>query len=225
MPYTYDTVVEQLDSGEIDVALGGLIMNPERLLRAGFTQPYQTATMAVVLPDHRRGEFDTWDDPHMPTDCGCGAIHEDLAAAARRQLPNAEVVVIDSIRSLLRGRPSSDLDGLDHGRRGRCRLERAVPRTCRCGSANRLCSDPSAWRCVRQMSIGSVFSIAGWTSSGLTARSIDFVSTGSKEAEQRKSRPAGASSAMCWVGFLSVERIVVDRFAIKTLSSRNDQRL
>ena len=49
VPYAYDTMIEQLESGEIDLVSGGLIMNPERLLRVGFTQPYQTATIAVVL--------------------------------------------------------------------------------------------------------------------------------------------------------------------------------
>lgn len=111
VPYANDTVEEQLGSGEIDVAVGGLIMNPERLLRAGFTEPYQTATAAVVLPDHRRGEFDTWDDPNMPAALRLGAVHEDVAAAVRRELPSVEVVVIDSIRSYFEA-TRSNLDGL-----------------------------------------------------------------------------------------------------------------
>jgi ABC-type amino acid transport substrate-binding protein len=109
VPYAYDTVVEQLDSGQIDVAVGGLMMKPERLLRAGFTQPYQTATIAVVLLDHRRGELETWADPHMAADMRLGVVHDDLAAAARRQLPNVEIVVIDSYRSFFKGTH----DGLD----------------------------------------------------------------------------------------------------------------
>ncbi|GAG58850.1 unnamed protein product, partial [marine sediment metagenome] len=109
IPYAYDTVIEQLEAGEIDLAVGGLILNPERLLRAGFTQPYQTATMAVVLPDHRRGEFDTWDDPHMPLDLQLGVIYEDLVVAARRNLPHIDIVQIDSIKSFF----SKDLDNLD----------------------------------------------------------------------------------------------------------------
>ncbi len=111
IPYAYDTVIEQLETGEIDVALGGLIVNPERLLRVGFTDPYQTATVAVVLPDHRRAEFDTWNDPHMPSRLRLGAIHEDAAVAARRALPNAEIEVVDSIRSYF-AESSGDLDGL-----------------------------------------------------------------------------------------------------------------
>jgi Na+/H+-dicarboxylate symporter/ABC-type amino acid transport substrate-binding protein len=111
VPYAYDTVVEQLESGEIDVAVGGLMMKPERLLVTGFTQPYQTATVAVVLPDHRRGEFDTWDDPHMPADAKLGVVYEDLAVAARRQLPDVEIVVIDSFSAFFAKR-DDDLDGL-----------------------------------------------------------------------------------------------------------------
>jgi ABC-type amino acid transport substrate-binding protein len=100
-----------LNSGEVDVLIGGLIVKPERLLIAGFTQPYQTATIAVVLPDHRRREFDTWDDPDMPSDLRLAVVYEDLAVAARHRLPNAEIVVIDSFRSFFDG-SASDLDGL-----------------------------------------------------------------------------------------------------------------
>jgi hypothetical protein len=93
------------------VAVGGSIMKPERFLRAGFSESYQTATLAVVLPDHRRHGFDNWDDPHMPTDTRLGLVHEDMAAPARRQLPQVEIETVDSIRSFFE-RPSGDLHGL-----------------------------------------------------------------------------------------------------------------
>jgi Na+/H+-dicarboxylate symporter/ABC-type amino acid transport substrate-binding protein len=111
IPYAYDTVVEQLDTGEIDVALGGLIMQPERLLIAGFSEAYQTATVAVVLPDHRRAEFDAWDDPHRPPGLRLGTLFEDVKAAAERGLPDVEIVLIDSARSYFTGK-HDDLDGL-----------------------------------------------------------------------------------------------------------------
>ena len=111
VPYTYDTLVEQLDSGEIDLALGGLMLKPERLLRIAFTQPYQTATIAVVLPDHRRAELTKWDDPQMPSDVRLAVVNDDLAIAARRQMPNTEIVVIDSYSSFFDG-SHEDLAGL-----------------------------------------------------------------------------------------------------------------
>ena len=85
----------RLASGDVDVLIGAAILKPERLLFVGFSQPYETATLAVALPDHRRGEFDTWDDPHMPETLRLGAIHEDTAVRARRIIPHAEVILID----------------------------------------------------------------------------------------------------------------------------------
>ena len=52
--------------------------------------------VAVVLPDHRRGEFDTWEDPQMPADTRLGVVYEDIAVVARRELPNVEIVVWNS---------------------------------------------------------------------------------------------------------------------------------
>ncbi len=111
VPFVYDTVIEQLESGEIDVAVGGLTMQPERMLRAGFTQPYQTATVAIAVPDYRRGEFDSWDDPQMPADLRLGTVHEDVAIAVQHHFPNITTVVIDSPKSYFTG-ARSDLDGL-----------------------------------------------------------------------------------------------------------------
>ena len=51
-------MIEQLDSGEIDVAMSGLVIKPERLLAVGLSRPYQRATVAIVVRDHRRDEFD-----------------------------------------------------------------------------------------------------------------------------------------------------------------------
>ena len=80
VPYTASTVEQQLAAGEIDLIIGGVIMMPERLLRADFTQPYQTATVAIVARDHRRSEFDTWEKLRTRTDLRLGVIHNDLAA-------------------------------------------------------------------------------------------------------------------------------------------------
>ncbi|WP_168205198.1 cation:dicarboxylate symporter family transporter [Bythopirellula goksoeyrii] len=111
VPFSYNTVSEQLETGEIDIALGGLIVNLERLKTVGFTQPYQTATIAIVVPDHRRGEFDTWNNSEMPTTLRLGVVYKDMAVVARRKLPDAEIVVIDSIGSFF-DQNQQNLDGL-----------------------------------------------------------------------------------------------------------------
>ena len=47
----------------------------------------------------------------MPADVRLGVVHEDVAVAARRHLPNVEIVVIDSLSSFFT-ETRDDLDGL-----------------------------------------------------------------------------------------------------------------
>jgi Na+/H+-dicarboxylate symporter/ABC-type amino acid transport substrate-binding protein len=111
VPYRYDTVLDQLDEGQLDLAVGGLIMTPERLLKAEFTQSYETATVAVALLDHRRFEFDMWDDPQMLEGFRLGVVQRDLAVAARRKLSQVTIVDIDSAKDFFDGN-RFELDGL-----------------------------------------------------------------------------------------------------------------
>ncbi|CAK8996885.1 C4-dicarboxylate transport protein 1 [Durusdinium trenchii] len=111
VPYEYENCVDQLESGEVDLLVGGLMITPERLLHVGFTNPYQSATLSVVLPDHRRREFDTWDDPDRVEDVRLAVGYADLVSPARRRLPDAKVVEISEIRSYFEDR-DQQIDGL-----------------------------------------------------------------------------------------------------------------
>ena len=112
VPYTYDSVIEQLDSGEIDVAMSGLVIKPERLLAVGFSRPYQRATVAVVVRDHRRDEFDAHALDGIPDSVRkLGTDELDAAKQARLRHPNVEFEVVDSIESFFEGE-RQDLDGL-----------------------------------------------------------------------------------------------------------------
>lgn len=112
VPYTYDTVIEQLDSGEIDIAMSGLVIKPERLLHVGFSRPYQQATVAIAVRDHRRDEFDSHAIDGIPDSVRkLGTDEVDTARQARRRHPKVEFEVVDSLDAFFRGeRP--DLDGL-----------------------------------------------------------------------------------------------------------------
>ena len=83
VPYEYATAVEQLNAGEFDLAISGLIIKPERLLHVGFTQPYTDATAAIVVPDHRRKEFRNWSDIAKVQGRRFGTVYEDIAAAVK----------------------------------------------------------------------------------------------------------------------------------------------
>lgn len=111
VPFEIQTVVDQLESGEIDLAVGGLLMNPERLMHVEFTQPYQTVTIGIAVPDHQRNEFDSWDDPRMSADVRLGVAQSDLVAVAQRRLPRVEIVPIESMEDYFTGR-CDNLDGV-----------------------------------------------------------------------------------------------------------------
>ena len=51
--WDYETVVKDLNQGKFDIAIGGLIVNPERLVKANFSNPYLNMTTAVVVEDYR----------------------------------------------------------------------------------------------------------------------------------------------------------------------------
>ena len=110
VPYRYETLIEQLETGEIDVAVGGLMMKPERLTKVGFSAPYQIATLSIVIRDHRRNDVQYWNDPQTPADLRLGSVYEDIAIDARRRLPNAEIIDIDSFEDFFTGK--HDLDGM-----------------------------------------------------------------------------------------------------------------
>jgi Na+/H+-dicarboxylate symporter/ABC-type amino acid transport substrate-binding protein len=110
VPYRYETLAEQIETGEIDVAVGGVMLKPERLAQVGFSKPYQLATLSVVIRDHRRNDVQFWNDPQTPADLRLGSIYEDVAIDARRRLPNADIIDVDSFEDFFTGK--HDLDGM-----------------------------------------------------------------------------------------------------------------
>jgi Na+/H+-dicarboxylate symporter/ABC-type amino acid transport substrate-binding protein len=111
VPYSQGTIVDQLEAGEIDVAIGGLMILPERLRLVSFSEPYQSATMAIVVRDHRRHEVKTWSEADAVAGLRLGAIHQDVVAAARARLPHIDLVELDSPEPYFAG-SRQDLDGL-----------------------------------------------------------------------------------------------------------------
>jgi Na+/H+-dicarboxylate symporter len=110
VPFAWDTLVEQLETDGIDVAIGGLIASPQLASQVGLTQPYATATASVVLHDHRRGEFVSWDQPNKASDRRLAVCHEELGALARLHLERDEIIAIDSHDSFFTDQ--HDHDGL-----------------------------------------------------------------------------------------------------------------
>jgi ABC-type amino acid transport substrate-binding protein len=94
--WNYETVFKDLDRGKFDIAIGGLIVNPERLAKANFSTPYINMTTAVVVEDHRRREFKSWRTIDKKLNARLGVVGGIRADNARRYLLNTEVVLLET---------------------------------------------------------------------------------------------------------------------------------
>jgi len=57
VPFEFQTLADQLERGDFDVAMSGVEMLAQRLSETRFSAPYLYVTGALVVLDHRRAEF------------------------------------------------------------------------------------------------------------------------------------------------------------------------
>ncbi|MGD2039046.1 MAG: cation:dicarboxylase symporter family transporter, partial [Desulfobacterales bacterium] len=109
--WTYETVFKDLDQGKFDIAIGGLIVNPERLAKANISNPYLNMTTAVVVEDYRRNEFKSWRSIDKKHNTRIGVVGENRAKNFKRYLPNTEIVLLETYSDFFTGNPKG-LDAL-----------------------------------------------------------------------------------------------------------------
>ncbi|MBC2745022.1 MAG: transporter substrate-binding domain-containing protein [Desulfosarcina sp.] len=105
IPWTYETLFKDLNQNKFDVAIGGMIVTPERLTKANFSNPYMNITTAVVVEDYRRHEFESWrsiDKEHL---IRLGLVGEGRAKGAKRYLPNTDIVLMESYSEFFTDNP------------------------------------------------------------------------------------------------------------------------
>ncbi len=101
----WDKVSEELQSGRVDIAVGGISISPQRALKFTFSKSYLDEYIGLVVPDFKRNKFSSYDDI-------LGMDNLRLAVtpfrykegAGERLFPNAKLVVIDSPRDFFRGK-------------------------------------------------------------------------------------------------------------------------
>jgi ABC-type amino acid transport substrate-binding protein len=109
--WTYETVFKDLDQNKFDIAIGGLIVNPERLAKANFSNPYMNMTTAVVVKDHRRNQFKSWRLIDKEPIIRLGVVGERRARNVKRYLPNSEIVLLETYSDFFKDNPK-DVDVL-----------------------------------------------------------------------------------------------------------------
>ena len=103
--WDYKTVVKDLNQGKFDIAIGGLIVNPERLTKANFSNPYLNMTTAVVVQDYRRNDFKSWRAIDEELNVRLGVVGERRAKNIKRYLPHADIVVLETYSEFFTDNP------------------------------------------------------------------------------------------------------------------------
>ncbi|RUM87313.1 MAG: sodium:dicarboxylate symporter [Thermodesulfatator sp.] len=100
----WSKVGKELDSGRIDMAVGGISISPQRALRFTFSKSYLDEHLGLVVHDYRRNDFSSLDKIRSMKGLRLGATPFRYKEGAGQMLfPNAEIVVIHSPRDFFRG--------------------------------------------------------------------------------------------------------------------------
>jgi ABC-type amino acid transport substrate-binding protein len=103
--WTYKTGYKDLNQGKFDIAIGGLIVNPERLAKVNLSNPYMNMTTALVVEDHRRNVFKSWRAIDKELNARVGVVGESRAKSVKRYLPNSDVVLLDTYSDFFTDNP------------------------------------------------------------------------------------------------------------------------
>ncbi|MFV2003032.1 MAG: transporter substrate-binding domain-containing protein, partial [Paracoccaceae bacterium] len=100
---TWGDVDEGLNSGRIDLAIGGIAITPKRALNTTFTRSYVDETPGFLIRDEDRGNFTDLEGIMQLPSLKVGIMPNYFQRQIQRNLPNAEFVVVDSLMPFLRG--------------------------------------------------------------------------------------------------------------------------
>ena len=105
VPVDRAILTKGLDASSCDLVMSGAAVTAERALHVLFTAPYLDETLALIVPDHRRGAFASWDDIRGVRPLRVAVPDEPLfVKTVRTELPGAEVVPFTNIGSIFERR-------------------------------------------------------------------------------------------------------------------------
>ncbi len=101
----WDKAEEALDSGKIDIVVGGISISPHRALRFTFSNSYRDEYLGLVVPDHLRSKFSSYKKILAMKGLTLGATTFRYKEGAGEILfPNAKIVEVKEVRDFFRGK-------------------------------------------------------------------------------------------------------------------------
>jgi polar amino acid transport system substrate-binding protein len=97
VPYEWNELIDQLNSGEIDIIIAGMAITPERALRVNFSQPYYVAGASIALNRQCTAEMERFSDLNR-ADVMIGAVRDTVAhkTVLSEKFPDATRRVYDT---------------------------------------------------------------------------------------------------------------------------------
>jgi Na+/H+-dicarboxylate symporter len=112
VPVVRDQMADQLQAGDCDIIMSGVVATPQRAYTMTFSASYLDETLAFLVKDHRRAEFSSREAIHRLTALRLGVLNVPYyIEKVRRYLPQAELVLLNSISEFFEGRGEA-LDAL-----------------------------------------------------------------------------------------------------------------
>jgi Na+/H+-dicarboxylate symporter/ABC-type amino acid transport substrate-binding protein len=97
LPFNFNNLGEQLDSGQLDIAMSCIASLPDRYLSASYSRSYLDLTMALVVPDHLRELFTDSAQATAARELKVALVSSHyFAAPLRRALPQVEIITLES---------------------------------------------------------------------------------------------------------------------------------
>jgi ABC-type amino acid transport substrate-binding protein len=91
-----DEITESLRSGRVDIVIGGLFATPDRALDTALSEPYMDASISLVVRDHRRREFNSWEAVRQHQGLKLAVVDQPfLVKRVEKFLPDTQVERIE----------------------------------------------------------------------------------------------------------------------------------
>jgi Na+/H+-dicarboxylate symporter/ABC-type amino acid transport substrate-binding protein len=112
VPVARDRMAEQLQAGDYDIIMSGVVATPQRAFTMAFSMSYLDETLALIVKDHRREEFSSREAIRHLKAPRIGVPNVPYYVdKVRRYLPQAELVLLNSITEFFEGR-GEELDAM-----------------------------------------------------------------------------------------------------------------
>ena len=108
----FEELPRLLNAGYLDMGGAGIAVTTERLEEISFSEPYAEETLAFIVRDHRREEFNSREAVRAHKTLRVGVLKAPYyIEKVKKYLPQAEIVLLDSPRAFFRD-TSGELDAL-----------------------------------------------------------------------------------------------------------------